>query len=577
MPLLDFPPGDNATDTVIEGVHFSLKTFRDWNYQYYSNGTVSNESYCFITVPPFTPARLLDNGTFVNSTWCYTAQRPVGPRGATALALTVLFGLAIVLNISNLHRHGSLFLPSTKRFHPVGRRWQWYWSLATCAFACVGLIASVDVERFWVSELPIVLVAFFWYLLTMATMAIIWEAVRHWGSWLERQFIDPDPFVLPESGFRYKFEFFIPLVFYAFFFLNFFVVFPRNWGALELQRSPEQTLRDAVPSATDLRLKIGPFFLFAGWITILVSLRHSLKHYQNRNRGLVNRAIGLFTMTPVRFRLMIPLALAMLAYQAYVPWSLENSPMNVTPNLVPVYVGGYLPSLLIIYIQIICGYMRPNEDLELIRQRRERGIEDDERLQITRKPAWWRRVHGDAAPLGEAMRDRVRRNVNAVTGRKPGQTDPDREAEMRAASGPENPPAGVPETNSRVAANSVEMAEMRRDRGSDASDVRSGLPSPGPGATTTPSANPESPTTEPYNGRSDRRRNERTMQAVAGLLFPGSNTTPSAAQRRADLMADGPPPPPYQAQSREQQPSGLRSSSASINQPPQQTRSMLDV
>ncbi|KLU84614.1 hypothetical protein MAPG_03654 [Magnaporthiopsis poae ATCC 64411] len=577
MPLIDFPPGDNATDTVIEGVHFSLKFLRDWNYQYYSNGTVSNDSWCYITAPPFTPTRILANGTFLNSTWCYTAQRPVGPRGATALGLTVLFGLAIVLNISNLHRHGSLFLPSTKRFYPVGRRWQWYWSLAACAFACVGLIASVDVERFWVSELPIVLVAFFWYLLTMATMAIIWEAVRHWGSWLERQFIDPDPFVLPESGFRYKFEFFIPLVFYGFFFLNFFVVFPRNWGALELQRSPEQTLRDAVPSATDVRLKIGPFFLFAGLITTLVSLHHSLKHYQDRNRGLVNRVIGLFTMTPLRFRLIIPLALAMLGYQAYVPWSLENSPMNVAPNLVPIYLGGYLPSLLIIYIQIISGYMRPNEDLELIRQRRERGIEDDERLQITRKPAWWRRVHGDAAPLDESMRDRVRRNVNAVTGRRPGQTDPDREAEMRAASGPENPPSGATEASNNAAASSVEMAEMHRGLAGDAPDARSGLPSPGPGATASPSASPGSPAMDPYNGRSDRRRNERTMQAVAGLLFPGSNTTPSAAQRRADLMADGPPPPPYQPQAPEQQPSGVGSSSASINQPPQQTRSMLDV
>jgi hypothetical protein len=76
------------------------------------------------------------------------------------------------------------------------------------------LFINVDVDRYRVQELPITVTVFFYYLLCWGTVALVWEAVRHWGSWLQRQFVDPDPFVLNDDDRRAKIEFYLPLWFY---------------------------------------------------------------------------------------------------------------------------------------------------------------------------------------------------------------------------------------------------------------------------------------------------------------------------------------------------------------------------
>jgi hypothetical protein len=97
-----------------------------------------------------------------------------------------------------------------------------------------------------------------------------------------------------------------------------------------------------------------------------------------------------------------------------------------------------------------------------------------------------------------------------------------------------------------------------------------------------------SPVVEPYEGRSERRRQELAMERARGLLFPDAAQTSAAdaARRREELMLDGPPPPAYTDTVRpgpRAQPDVSRSISAqsslagSTNQPPQQIRSMLDV
>ena len=59
------------------------------------------------------------------------------------------------------------------------------------------------------------------------------------------------------------------------------------------------------------------------------------------------------------------------------------------------YGLGYGPSLLILIIFNIWGYIDRNEDLQLIDQRRARGRAVDAELGIVKKPAWWNRVRGD--------------------------------------------------------------------------------------------------------------------------------------------------------------------------------------
>lgn len=212
--LLAFPGGDNETDTVFAGVHFNLTTLRHWNYTFYSNQTLSNGSHCFLTFAPYEPKLVYDNGTFVNATWCYVPLGSIGTHGYVGIAFAVLYGLALVLSLTALSKHGAHHLPVEKRFYPIGRRWQWYWACFVCGCALVSLIANVDIERYYLQELPIVLTIFFWFLLCQGTLALAWEAVRHWGSWLERQFIDPNPFVYREDDRRAQVEFWLPLWFY---------------------------------------------------------------------------------------------------------------------------------------------------------------------------------------------------------------------------------------------------------------------------------------------------------------------------------------------------------------------------
>lgn len=548
--ILAWPGGDNSSDTVISGLHFNITTLEHWNYTLFSNGTLSNGTKCYLTFEPFAPALIFPNGTFINATKCWHPVHPIGARAGTGLGFAVVFGLSLVLTLVALNKHGKLHLPSEKRFHPIGRRWQWYWAIFTCATALISLFTNIDVDRYYLPEIPIVLTSFFWYLMQIGAVACTWEAVRHWGSWMERQFIDPDPFRLREEGRRYWVEFFLPLVAYLFMWLNFFIVVPRSWGRIEHQRYPEQTLTDAEPTATDSRFKSAPFFLFATWVLTVFSLWHSIRHYCPRNRGIINRTTGLFKFMPWRFMLIIPLCFIIPLFQAMVAWNFEWSPLNVKGKPEAIYPGGYAPALLIVIIQGIYGLLSPNEDRELIRQRRERGQTLDVELGIQRKPAWWRRVHGAANP-NETMRDKIMRNVREIGGGGPTARNLKESIHTRATeSNPRSPNGPTSPTDD------VEMVSI-------------------------PSPNHVVGVTGPI-APGDFVSARQTATRYVGVM------TPSATSRQAELMMDGPlpsgvPPPPYTDRPTVVGEQGRNHSAASsmtspsLNSPPVQVRSMLDV
>lgn len=572
MPVFDardivsWPGGDNSSDTIIGSVHFNLTALEHWNYTLYSNGTMSNGSsgWCLLTFPPYEPSYVFPNGSFINMTSCYSPVKAPGARAYTGIALAVVYAFCLMFTLINLTKHGRMYLPIEKRFRPVGRRWQWYWMIAMCATGFISLIVNIDVDRYYLPQIPIVITAFFWMLLNLCTMASVWEAVRHWGSWMERQYVDPDPFALAMDDKRAKFEFWVPLFFYFFWWLDFFLVIPRNWGSIELQRSTQQTMSKAAPSATDGRFKAACFLLLVCWLTIAFHLRHSIKHYRERNRGIVNRAIGLVKFTPYRFQLIVPLALAVVAFQALAAWEFQYSVFDVSGNRIAMFVGGYVPALLIMLIQIIAGFINPNEDKELIRQRRIRGAATDRELGIVRKPAWWKRRQD------ESMRERIARNVREVGGGRATAANIDRTYETRVREG-------------ETEAANIEMGQMS-PRSNEAA------------------TNPRRPSATPYSGHSDARRSERTMQHVAGLLFPNAESSSMTQTERLNyLMSDGPPPPPYGGNAAQDGERGRAQSNASrtvlgatvrpataersnstnttnsITAPPQQIRSMLDV
>ncbi|KND89076.1 Uncharacterized protein C56F8.12 [Tolypocladium ophioglossoides CBS 100239] len=559
--LLAFPGGDNNTDTVFGGIHFNTTTLKYWNYTYYSNQTLSNGSECWLTFPPYEPQLLLTNGSFVNATSCYNSILPIRSRGYTGIGFAVFFSLALVLTVTLLAKHGALYLPKERRFYPIGRRWQWYWACFVCACALVSLFTNVDIDRYYLQELPIIVSVFFWFLMCQGTLALTWEAVRHWGSWLERQYVDPNPFICRDGDRRSQIEFWMPLWFYFWLWMNFFLVVPRSWNFASYQRSPDQTAEYAIPSATGGRFKAAAFCLVIAWLTIVFSLRHSIKHYKPRNRGIFNRALGLIRAVPLRFILIIPLSLALIAYQAFISFVWEFSIIRFDGVVSVIFAWGFGPSLLILYIQITYGYASPNEDKELLRQRRERGDMINRELGFVKKPAWWRRVRGEH--LG-TLRDKILSNVNEVGGERGVgrrvEDDMERHAREEAA-------RNALDDNGSIELSSIHHANPSANPRVDRAGARA------------------VPTSLPYTGKNERRHTERVVQTAASVLFPSDIET-QRAQRAAFLMEIGPAPPPYTDQQRRESDAGhpvtarrtnSTSTTNSFNGPPQQVRSMLDI
>jgi hypothetical protein len=217
--LVPFPAnGDNSSETIVNGIHFNKTALDLFNYTLYSNNTLSNNSNCYLIFGEYQPS-ILFNGTIVNGTNCAAPILPLKTRGKLAAVFGALFGITLMFTLINLKRHGQQFLREDKRFRLVGRRWQWYWMIITAACGMISTITSIDVDRDYLQDLAIILQGFFFMVMGQATVAAIWEGVRHWGSWQERQICDRDPFSLPQDDRRGKMEFYMPLAFYFFAFM----------------------------------------------------------------------------------------------------------------------------------------------------------------------------------------------------------------------------------------------------------------------------------------------------------------------------------------------------------------------
>jgi len=192
------------------------------------------------------------------------------------------------------------------------------------------------------------------------------------------------------------------------------MVVPRSWGAIEKQRSPDQQHVIAEQAATDGRFKVGAFSLFIAWLTIVFSLRHTIKHYLPRNRGPLNRLTGFIRYAPNKFLLTIPLSLLMIGYFAACAFDFAISPLKVGTNLSCMYGLGWAPIAAIFVVMEIAGYLDPNEDRELIKQRRIRGAEIDAELGYVKKPNWWRLLKDGNRNMN--VHERIARNVSEIGG-----------------------------------------------------------------------------------------------------------------------------------------------------------------
>jgi len=215
------------------------------------------------------------------------------------------------------------------------------------------------------------------------------------------------------------------------------MVVPQAWGNIEMQRDPDQAQLIAEPTATNIRFKLGAFFLFAGWLTTVFSLHHSIHHYKPRNRGLFNRIIGLIRYIPPKFILTLLLSLVLIGYEAACAFDFDISPLKLHTNIGMIYGLGWGPIVLIFIVYEIAGYFDPNEDRELIRQRRVRGADIDREMGITKKPNWWNRLQGDSYLN---VHDRIAKNVSEIGGGAATTKNLESAIEMRSMTTKQNEP-----------------------------------------------------------------------------------------------------------------------------------------
>ena len=173
------------------------------------------------------------------------------------------------------------------------------------------------------------------------------------------------------------------------------MVIPRNWGGIDSQGSALQIDTEARPTATDLRFKVGAFFIFAAWCLICYNLRHSIHYYKPRNRGPINSLAGFVRYVPGKFLLVIPLAGVVVGYSIATSFLFDISPLKYNVGSGWMWGLGQAPIILILFVLEIWGYVDENEDKVLLRQRRDYGRAVDAELGLGRKPGWWSQRRGD--------------------------------------------------------------------------------------------------------------------------------------------------------------------------------------
>jgi hypothetical protein len=192
---------------------------------------------------------------------------------------------------------------------------------------------------------------------------------------------------------------------------------PRNWGPLEDQVDNTETDTITIPNATEPRLKAAGILAFLAWCATCYHLYHSIHYYKPKRRGPFGGLASFIHHIPLRFVLILPLLLTLIAYTAASAWIWDISPVRRGVNTGWLYGLGYAPVILILAVNEVSGIISPNEDQELLRQRTERGHAVDAELGIdrrARKPWWWRTTAGHT--FGASPEARLRALTTEIGG-----------------------------------------------------------------------------------------------------------------------------------------------------------------
>ena len=218
---------------------------------------------------------------------------------------------------------------------------------------------------------------------------------------------------------------------------------PRSWTKIQYQRSLDQQSSNAKPVGTDGRFKAATFFAFLAWCVICYSLRHSIHYYKPRNRGWWNSLKGFFQFAPVKYLLVLTLALVVIGHSGAIAFEWTISPLRSDANPGWIYGLGYAPILLIIVVLEIFGFIDRNEDRVLLEQRRLRERTIDAELGIgagAQKPSWWSKRHGGGA--GSSPLDGTADGSKALFADSPGRQTAHGNQQSMELRDTTSPPAG---------------------------------------------------------------------------------------------------------------------------------------
>ncbi|KAH8693028.1 hypothetical protein BGW36DRAFT_399787 [Talaromyces proteolyticus] len=379
-------PGDNATDAILNGIHFNTAVLRRFNYTYYSNGTLSNASFCWLVFDAYRP-RMDINGSVINGTSCYSPIVDIQVHAKLGITFAVLFAASIIITLLNLRKHGKIHLPREKRWPTYSRRLVWCWLVIAGICGVVSGFMSIDVDRYYIQSLPLILQSLFYYLMLPPLLAAVWEDVRHWACWEERQIYDRNPGDLPVETSREDQESWLPVLFYIFAWMNLLLAVPRSWTAIQLQRSPEQQETGARPTATDARFKSAAFMALCALLVICYSLGHSIYRYRLgvRRYDIIGGILHGIRVLPVKYKLIITTLAVKVVYTIAFAYDWTISPFKYNAHAGWVFGVGYFPVLLIMVIFNIFGFAEPNEDHA--RRRRPSGPPCHGHR---RKSGWWK-------------------------------------------------------------------------------------------------------------------------------------------------------------------------------------------
>lgn len=174
-----------------------------------------------------------------------------------------------------------------------------------------------------------------------------------------------------EHSTREQQEQLLPLIFYLFTAITFFLTVPRDWGTIELQRSKQQQASRAEPFATDTRFKAAGFIALCAVAVICYSLEHSIYRYIPRPASTRRRrckAMFYMTEVPSQFLVAIALLLVKIGYGIASAFKFSISPLRYGVHPGWIFGLGFGPALLLILLFNISGFCEMNEDKTLIYQ-----------------------------------------------------------------------------------------------------------------------------------------------------------------------------------------------------------------